>query len=129
MSNRRAIAFLGADHIARLLALPEGLHVVACRDDFMRNGVAVLIEGDALDEQEPGVELPRLPVEMSDPSALARQATVIATWRNDQTAGFEVLCPVWCGWEQTYGHSVTLALLADAVQQHLNDKHAGGERT
>lgn len=125
--NRRAVAFLSMQHVARMLALPDGLRAVACRDDFMRNGVAVLIEGDALDDQPDGIELPRLPVEASDPSALARQATVRAEWCNDGTAELMVGCPAGtgCPWIfDTRRYEVTLTLIIDAVQQHLTEAHA-----
>lgn len=123
--SRRAIAFLGMPQIARMLALPEGLRAIPCRDDFLRDGVAVLIEGDALDDQPDGVELPRLPVEMADPSALARQAPMRGVWLQD-SATLEVGCPVPpCQWSKDWEYEVvTPALVADTVQQHLTEKHA-----
>lgn len=121
--NRRAVAFLGLDHIARMLALPDGLRVIACRDDFMRDGVAVLIEGDALDEAEPGAELPRLPVELVDRSKLAMAAEV-RSWESEGVTFIETYCPAGCPWERTWEHSLSLAQLADTVQLHLDEAHA-----
>ncbi len=120
--SRRAIAFLGHAQIARMLALPDGLRAIACRDDFLRDGVAVLVEGDALDDQPDGVELPRLPVDMLDVSALARQATVHG-WGVDGEESTEVRCPAGCPWTGDADGVVTLAWLADKVQQHLTEVH------
>lgn len=126
--HRRAVAFLGQQQIERMLALPEGVRVLAARDDFQRCGVSVIVEGPSLDPQPEGCVLPYLPVEMSDPSVLAMRATVSADWCNDGTAELSIGCPVpSCQWSREWpGYSrIMLALLADTVQQHIIEAHQG----
>lgn len=124
--NRRAVAFLGQQHIERMLALPEGVRVLAVRDDFQRCGVSVLVEGDALEPVDEGCVLPDLPVGMSDPSVLAMRAEV---WGGEGSLGdiVGVDCPlVDCPWSEHWIESrPTLGMLADAVQQHIIEAHAG----
>lgn len=119
--RRRAVAFLSEHDVARMLALPEGLHVVAVGEDFLRNGIRVLVEGEALGVVDEGCEAPRLPVDRLDSSALARQAGIIGR--------ADVGCPTQrCPWVGVWEHTATLAKIADAVQQHLAEAHAGGEQ-
>lgn len=108
-----------------MLALPEGLRVLAARDDFTRDGVAVLVEGDALDEQPDNIVLPDLPLAMLDRTELAMRATVLVGGDREAPA-ITVYCPDdMCPWSRDLGHwAPTLALLADTVQQHLTETHA-----
>lgn len=124
--RRRAVAFLGLGQIARILALPDGLRVVACRDDFLRDGVAVLIEGDALDPQPEAAELPRIPAKLLDRTELAMRAEV-SGWDRDDGRNVMVSCPD-CAWTQEWGYGApmpTLGQLAGAVSQHSAEAHAG----
>lgn len=123
--NRRAVVFLGTQRIARMLALPEGLRVLAARDDFQRDGVAVLVEGDALEEQPQAVVLPDLPLALLDRTELAMRAAVVVGGDREAPA-VAVHCPdEMCGWSRDIEHwAPTLALLADVVQQHLTEQHA-----
>jgi hypothetical protein len=122
--RRQAVAFLGSDDVARMLALPEGVRVVAIRDDFVRDGVRVLVEGELFDSLEPGMEAPRWEVSRCDPSALARTAPVCSLWLQDGSA-LEVRCPVPpCSWSREWEHEyVTPDVIAEIVQQHLNEVH------
>jgi hypothetical protein len=127
VEHRRAVVHLGTQRIARLLALPEGLRVLAARDDFIRDGVAVLVEGDALELQPEACVLPDLPLAALDRTELAMRAAVTATWRDDDTAeGLTVHCPDdGCAWSRNLEHwAPALALIADVVQQHLTEQHA-----
>src|SRR5688572_718795 len=93
--------------IARMLALPDGVRAVAARDDFLRDGVAVLVEGDVLDEQPEAVVLPDLPLAMLDRTELAMRATARAVWcdRASPTADLEVHCPdEMCPWSKVLEH-------------------------
>lgn len=116
---------LGTQRLARMLALPEGVRVLAARDDFIRDGVAVLVEGDALDEQDPAYVLPDLPLAMLDRTELAMRAAV-TVGGDRETPAVTVYCPDdMCPWSRDIEHwAPTLALLADTVQQHLTEKHA-----
>ena len=124
--RRRAVAFLGADRIARMLALPDGLHVAAIDADFLRNGVRVLVEGESLAPTLEGVEAPRLEVSRLDRTELAMHAEVRG-WGPDN-AEATVYCPTGrCLWERTWAdRAVSLAAIADAVQQHLTLDHRVG---
>jgi hypothetical protein len=64
--RRRAIVRLSEQLLAGILDLPEGVHVVGVRDDFLSTSVLVLIEGDALDvEPTPiGCHPPDLRIDM-----------------------------------------------------------------
>lgn len=124
--RRRAIVFLGAQWIERMLALPEGMRVLAVRDDFLRDGVSVLVEGDMLDEQPEGVVLPDVPVALLDRTELAMQAEVRAVWSPDG-AELQVWCSVLpCRWSASasLGDAAYLAQLADVVKRHLDEAHA-----
>jgi hypothetical protein len=110
-----------------MLALPEGVRVLAARDDFVRDGVAVLVEGDALDEVPELCTVPDLPLTMLDRTELAMQATVTVSNGCDcDTSTVRVYCPDdMCPWSRDLEHwAPTLALLADTVQQHLTEAHA-----
>lgn len=49
VERRRALIFLGEDVIAHMLGFPEDLRVAGIRDDFMRNGILVMVEGESLE--------------------------------------------------------------------------------
>lgn len=122
--SRRAVVHLGMDRIARMLALPEGVRALAARDDFIRDGVAVLVEGEQLEDQPDAIVLPDLPLSVFDPSALAMRAT-LSGYCVDNGRNVEIDCPRSdCTWSREWTHDVSLALLADTVQQHLTEKHA-----
>lgn len=124
--HRRAVILLGEQHIARMLALPEGMRVLAARDDFMRNGIAVLVEGDMLEEQPEHCVLPDVPVAMLDRTELAMRAEVRAVWSPDG-AELQVWCSVLpCRWSASasLGDAAYLAQLADIVKRHLDEAHA-----
>jgi hypothetical protein len=117
---------LGTQRLARLLALPEGVRVLAARDDFIRDGVAVLVEGDALDEVPELCTVPDLPLAMLDRTELAMLATTTIGGDRDVPV-LTVYCPEdMCPWSRDVEHwAPTIALLADAVQQHLTEVHGG----
>lgn len=126
--RRRAVAFLSEQQIARMLALPEGLRVAGVRDDFVRNGVSVLVEGNALDPVPENVVPPDLLLAMLDSSALAMRAEV-SGWDRNEGVNLMVTCPA-CPWTwEPDRYGITLAMAADAVQQHLIEAHAEGEKS
>lgn len=47
--RRRALILLSEDVIAHMLDFPEDLRVAGIRDDFMRNGILVMVEGESLE--------------------------------------------------------------------------------
>jgi hypothetical protein len=121
--RRRAVAFLGADQVARMLALPPGMHVMAVGDDFLRNGVRVLVEGDALDLVPEGHEAPRLDARVRDAALLADTEIHGATVSGGSTWGGVVAgCPR-CSWAQEWDGGATLGAVADALRQHIAGAH------
>lgn len=123
--SRRAVVHLGMDQIARMLALPEGVRAIAARDDFIRNGVAVLVEGEQLEDQPDAIVLPDLPLSVLDPSALAMRARIEGWGATGSGGDVDVWCPLDCPWKRTFDCVTTLAQVAGAVQQHITEAHAG----
>jgi hypothetical protein len=124
--RRRAVAFLGAEQVARMLALPPGVHVVAVGDDFLRNGVRVLVEGDALDLVPEDHEAPRLDARVRDAAALTDTEILGAL-----VSGFCVVdgpnvgvdCPR-CSWSRGWERGrPTLGAVVDALRQHIAGAH------
>lgn len=48
--SRRAVVWLGADMLTRLLRLPNGQHVTGVHADWLRCGVGISVEGGDLAE-------------------------------------------------------------------------------
>lgn len=58
--RRRAIVFVPGDVLRHLVGLPDTLDVVSVRDDWLRNGVSLAVEGDGLEVVHPQCEPPNL---------------------------------------------------------------------
>jgi hypothetical protein len=119
--RRCAIAFLGANQVAALLGLPEGIRVVGIRDDFQRDGVLVMLEGDSLELTPPECVPPNYTGSMFTGS-LMRMSTELRGWGPDFT-DITAQCPLPCSWEHTWGDSVTMAEIARVVGEHLAEQH------
>jgi hypothetical protein len=121
--RRRAVAFLPYAGVARALALPEGMNVVAVQPDFLRDGFSVLVEGSTLDPVPENIEAPRIDVAQLDRSELAMRAEV-RSWESEGVTFIEVYCPAGCPWEHAWEHERSLAQMADVVKRHLDEAHA-----
>lgn len=70
-------------------------------------------------------QVARMPVAMLDRTDLAMRAEV-RPWSSDGMNYFDVYCPAGCPWEWTWTEPLSLAKVADAVQQHLTRDHGVG---
>lgn len=120
--RRRVLAFLSAQQIETMLALPEGARMVGVRDDFMRNGVLVMVEGDTYEPVPEAANPPELPALLLPAPDRAMRAEVRG-WGPDFT-NVDVYCPEGCAWERTWEDAVSLADVASAVSLHLAEAHA-----
>lgn len=118
--RRRAIGFLGASDIERLLDLPEGVHVVAVRDEFLRDGVSLLLEGDMFEPVPEDAVAPRYTAPLQ--RSLAAY-TPVHGWGPDFTE-IHAQCPAGaCGWERTWDDVVELVEIIRVVGEHLIEAH------
>lgn len=65
MSKRRAHILLTEEMIARFFKFPEGVSVAGIRDNFLCNGVDILVEGEMFDEVAEGTMPPRVQANLS----------------------------------------------------------------
>lgn len=115
--HRRAVAFLSAQQVERVLSLPEGVRVVAIREDFLRNGVLVLVQGGNLAPVPEDVTPPEMPAHLADPGP-ASSATAYGSC-------LEITCTyLRCPWSRQWREPVSLDVLNDAVRQHVAEAHA-----
>jgi hypothetical protein len=123
--HRRAVAFLSRQDVDAFLQLPDGVRAVAMRDDFLRDGVAVLVEGPSLDPVPEAVALPSLPRESYGfGKIMARQQRMMRAelrgWGPDYT-NIDVQCPEQgCSWEHTWEDSVSITEIVRVVGDHLD---------
>lgn len=117
--HRRAVAFLSAQQVERVLSLPEGVRVVAIRDDFLRNGVLVLVQGGNLAPVPEDVTPPEMPARLAD------AGTGIASSATAYGSCLEITCTyLRCPWSRQWREPVSLAVLNDAVRRHVAEAHA-----
>ena len=121
VERRRVLAFLSAQQIECMLALPEGARVVGVRDDFTRNGVLVMVEGDMYEPVPEAANPPEIPALLLPAPDRALRAEVRG-WGPDWTS-VDVYCPEGCAWERTWEDAVSLADVAAAVSLHLTEAH------
>lgn len=85
MSRRRAVVFLGADTMARMLALPPGQRVVSMHADWLRDGMGFVIEGEGLAEVEEAMEAPRIDAtDYADPNLRAKLDALLERYSEER---------------------------------------------
>ncbi len=97
------------------------LRPIGVQADFTRNGVLVMVEGESLEPVPEVCVPPEMPARLLSSSESAMRAEVRG-WGPDYT-NVDVYCPDGCPWERTWEDAVSLAVIADAVQRHLEEAH------
>ena len=119
--RRRALAFLSAQQIEAVLALPEGARVVGVRDHFTRNGVLVMVEGDMYEPVPEAANPPEIPARVRPAPDRALRAGVLGG--GPDFSNVDVYCPEGCAWSQEWSRETTLATIVAAVSLHLAEAH------
>lgn len=85
MSRRRAIVFIGAETMERMLSLPPGQRVVSVHADWLRDGCGFVVEGEGLEPVEEGIEPPRLgPEGYADPNLRAKLEALLERYSEER---------------------------------------------
>jgi len=63
--HNRALLVLDEEALHMILHLPDGVRIVGVRDDFMHNGVMVMLEGDYFPTTAEGTEPWRVPTRLT----------------------------------------------------------------
>lgn len=119
--RRRAIGFLGARDIARLLNLPDDVHVVGVRDDFIRDGVLVMLESESFDPVPVECEPPRyVPPLLAD----LRHTQAAMQGGGPDYTDLTAWCPAeGCPWDHEWNDTVALGEVVRVVGEHLAEAH------
>jgi hypothetical protein len=116
------VAFLGADTVARLLGLPEGVHVIGIREDWLRNGIMVGLESESFDPVPENAEPPNYTGGIITDPRRAQRAEARG-WGPDYS-DIDVQCPERdCAWERKWEDAVSLAEITRVVGEHLAEAH------